>query len=1047
MTTIGYAALQLIPSLDGFSAAVDKQLGGSIRTVAAKGGKEFGKQFTENAEDGIKRLGDSYAKQYDKMKDAAGKLRTEEQKLQDLRDKGVSGGRLTAQIERAEKARRDEARVVRETTEAYKDLEDAQKRVDDPAPSGGGFLSRLKEAASGAKAAGGEAGTGFLEGLSGPLAALGSKAGPIGLALTAAAGLGLLAGGAIGKQLMQGIENEVATDRIQAQLGLSNFDAAELGKSAGKLYAGNFGESLGDVQQATADVSSTFRGLGGQALEDLTAKAISFRDVFGTEVPESVAFAQNLIVNGLATDATGAFDLIAAAAQRTPAALRDEIPELLSEYNQFFSGLGFSGQQAFGLMVSSAAKGKIYMDKVGDTLKEVSLLATEIGNKDTWATMLSLGYKDPQAVANNLLAGGDTAQAQFQDLIKRLDEIPDKAQQADAALTLFGTPMEDLGKDKIPAFLSALRQGTTAMDGFEGAATNMTNTLGDNTAGSIESAKRSIEVGVTTFQNALAKSFGPALEKIANWISAHSGDIENFFSIAATAVQQFASQFLQVSGEIIAAFGNVVAALADGSGWVIDAFEGLTGGLATVADAVGADGLAGKLRAAHTELGTLSDKLHNTGEDTIGWGNKISEMGRDFGNLNARIGAVVNKVGVLGQSILGLPSLPPSLGGLGNSFDLPPGKAGGGRIVGPGTGISDSILARVSNGEFIINADATRKNLPLLEIINSGRLPGFAGGGPVDVEAARALAGTPYSKESRFDCSGTVARVINAALGLDGGGLMSTKTAEAWLAARGFKPGTGGPGDISVGWYDHGPGENDGHMAMTLSDGTNAEAGGKNSVFTVGAGASGANSPQFDRHMFLTVAKKAPAVGPIVGEGQGATAGPPPPDRGSGGSGGSGALPSSFSDLSAFALNGLGSGVGKTNSGSDLGLFGKAAGSAVSGQVSSALGVFGIGDNPPFLQAASKILGGLQIGGHDPSGASDGSLFNGSNIFGGAGPLSAAQNGTGVIPPDDAGNMHGTRAGQQPGPTYIINARDTEDGFIRAQRLEREKSAAKLAHL
>lgn len=57
------------------------------------------------------------------------------------------------------------------------------------------------------------------------------------------------------------------------------------------------------------------------------------------------------------------------------------------------------------------------------------------------------------------------------------------------------------------------------------------------------------------------------------------------------------------------------------------------------------------------------------------------------------------------------------------------GFAGGGRVSGPGSEKSDSILARLSNGEFVINAEQTRKHLPLLEMINGGRLPGFANGG------------------------------------------------------------------------------------------------------------------------------------------------------------------------------------------------------------------------------------------------------------------------------------------------------------------------------
>jgi tape measure domain-containing protein len=51
-----------------------------------------------------------------------------------------------------------------------------------------------------------------------------------------------------------------------------------------------------------------------------------------------------------------------------------------------------------------------------------------------------------------------------------------------------------------------------------------------------------------------------------------------------------------------------------------------------------------------------------------------------------------------------------------------------GVISGPGTGTSDSILARVSNGESIINAKATKQHRGLIEALNDNRIPGFANG-------------------------------------------------------------------------------------------------------------------------------------------------------------------------------------------------------------------------------------------------------------------------------------------------------------------------------
>lgn len=55
--------------------------------------------------------------------------------------------------------------------------------------------------------------------------------------------------------------------------------------------------------------------------------------------------------------------------------------------------------------------------------------------------------------------------------------------------------------------------------------------------------------------------------------------------------------------------------------------------------------------------------------------------------------------------------------------------ATGGRISGPGSGTSDSIPAMLSDGEFVVNAAATKKNRALLEAINGGYAMRLATGG------------------------------------------------------------------------------------------------------------------------------------------------------------------------------------------------------------------------------------------------------------------------------------------------------------------------------
>ena len=87
-----------------------------------------------------------------------------------------------------------------------------------------------------------------------------------------------------------------------------------------------------------------------------------------------------------------------------------------------------------------------------------------------------------------------------------------------------------------------------------------------------------------------------------------------------------------------------------------------------------------------------------------------------------------------------------------------------GLLRGPGTGTSDSILARVSNGEFVVNAEATARNRPLLEAINdNARLPAFAGGGVIGLHETRRLMRSVGGEEAaRAALAQAAAPVISA---------------------------------------------------------------------------------------------------------------------------------------------------------------------------------------------------------------------------------------------------------------------------------------------
>lgn len=132
---------------------------------------------------------------------------------------------------------------------------------------------------------------------------------------------------------------------------------------------------------------------------------------------------------------------------------------------------------------------------------------------------------------------------------------------------------------------------------------------------------------------------------------------------------------------------------------------------------------------------TLEDGL----VDIISGTTSVSEA---FSNMASSIIADLARIALRKYVMESIANTLPSLFGGGGSgsagisffdevFGAATKRASGGLISGPGGPRSDSILAALSNGEYVINAAATKANLPLLEAINSGRLPRFANGGLV----------------------------------------------------------------------------------------------------------------------------------------------------------------------------------------------------------------------------------------------------------------------------------------------------------------------------
>ena len=111
MATVGYATLQVIPSLQGVTGDLNKQLTGPMADAGRKAGQQLGQGVASGAEQAkatIEKQAAVVAKARATEADAAGKVRVAEAQLQSLRSKGVTdAGRLAAAEEKVNAAKRN----------------------------------------------------------------------------------------------------------------------------------------------------------------------------------------------------------------------------------------------------------------------------------------------------------------------------------------------------------------------------------------------------------------------------------------------------------------------------------------------------------------------------------------------------------------------------------------------------------------------------------------------------------------------------------------------------------------------------------------------------------------------------------------------------------------------------------------------------------------------------------------------------------------------------------------------------------------------------
>jgi phage-related minor tail protein len=354
--------------------------------------------------------------------------------------------------------------------------------------------------------------------MAGRLGAVGAKATSKLFNPMTAAAAGGIAGAALVGGLQTAVERNSVNSTLANQLNLAAPEAEKAGAVTGDLYNQGFGGSFEGVSTAVGAVLSSVKGMAGASqgdIEALTTRVMALSSTFEIDTARAAQVAGQMINTGLAKNGVEAADLLAATLSKVPVNVREDVLDAVDEYGPMFAALGMSGSEAMSLLADSSAKGMFGIDKTGDALKEFTIRATDM-SKASGDAYKSLGL-DQAAMTSDLLKGGDTARVAFDKIVAGLGDMKDPVAQSQAALALFGTPLEDLGTSEIPKFIGALKGSKDAMGDVEGASGKLADSMTSGPGAAFTEFQRTAESTLGEIGQQILPILTPILENLAQF--------------------------------------------------------------------------------------------------------------------------------------------------------------------------------------------------------------------------------------------------------------------------------------------------------------------------------------------------------------------------------------------------------------------------------------------------------------------------------------------------------------------------------------------------
>ena len=240
-------------------------------------------------------------------------------------------------------------------------------------------------------------------------------------------------------------EYQQAMKTVSTATGATGKDLEALGEIVKEVYSDNFGDSMADAAEAVSEINKML-GLQGDELKSAAENALTLSKSFEFDLTESTRAVSALMKN-FGVTAEEAYNIIAYGAQNG-ANQNGDMLDVLNEYATQYAALGLSAEEFVENLVRAGDEGVFSMDKVGDAVKEFNIRSKDLSNTSAEAYRL-LGL-DANEMFSRFAAGGETAREAFFEVIDALNNMDDPLAANTAAVNLFGTQYEDLGKTVLP---------------------------------------------------------------------------------------------------------------------------------------------------------------------------------------------------------------------------------------------------------------------------------------------------------------------------------------------------------------------------------------------------------------------------------------------------------------------------------------------------------------------------------------------------------------------------------------------------------------------